>query len=239
MESVKEWIGFLANIVGALGIVFFFYDYSKDRNEERKAIKYKKEKEKQDFLLTRKFIFQNAISRINLSKSEDTEDKMAQLLYEDNYQEDDYKFVAVEDSLLDIKMHVRESIETKEITHLYVMPEGITSELSNELVSNYVERIDSIEKVIKKMCEYLFEESLKYTSMNNNSDIVELLDEIYSIKSEVEKRSIEVNDLALNEDSKIEFLLNKTGELKEQFNKALVEGVADNNKISTEKSSVS
>lgn len=239
MEGVRGCIEFLANIVGALGIVFFLYEFSKDRKEAQKKLKEDEQKvieladlENKDFILTRKFIYQNAIARINLRKNPDTFEKLGQLLYGEFYdenhtnQEDDVKFVAIEDALLEIKNEVLKSLKDKEIYYLNVVPE-IVDEESNVKVSGYIKRINRIENIIQEICSYLFEESLKYKSSNNTPKTLEMLDDIYSIKSEVDKRSIEQNDLYMTEDSKIEFLIHITRELKKQFNNALAETDTD------------
>ena len=233
MENVKEWVEFLANVVGTLGILFFLYEFYIDRkeakkeleNEKKEAIKREKQ-ENRDFLIVRKFIFQNALARVDLSKNADTLEKLEQLLFgefndQDNSSQGDViKFDAITDALLEINDEVLISLHNKEIRYLNVIP-VLEDDESNSIVAEYIERINQIEKIIQEICDYLFEESLKYRSLNNNSKILKIFDDIYSIKSDVDKRSLEQNDLYTTEDSKIMFLINKTYELKNQFISAL------------------
>ncbi len=52
----------------------------------------------------------------------------------------------------------------------------------------------------------------------NNSEIVKLLNKIYLIKYEVDKRSMEANDLSVDKNGKIEFLRKVNEKMKQEFN---------------------
>lgn len=234
MEGVRGWIEFLANIVGALGIVFFLYEFSKDRKDAKKLRekensdkKKRKQQEDKDFVLTRKFIYQNALAKIDLSKDEFISEKLIDVMYgnESNnfsiYPTEDIKLVAIEDSLADLKDEILGSLSIEELEYPFVFPDGTVDKQHNEIIIEYMNRINSIEKIIQEICDTLFEESLKYRNFYNNTDIIEMLDYIYTIKAKVDKRSLEENYLLLDENSKIEFLINKTKELRRKFNEAL------------------
>lgn len=234
MEGVRGCIEFLANIVGALGIVFFLYEFSKDRKEAQEKLKDEEQRikdqvklEKRDFKLTRKFIYQNALARIDLSKEEFISGKLIDVMYgnESNnfsiYPNEDIKLVAIKDSLANLKDEILSSLSIEELEYPFVFPDGTVEEQHNETIKEYMNRINSVEKIIQEICNTLFEESLKYRNFYNNTDIIDMLDKIYTIKAEVDKRSLEENYLLLDENSKIEFLISKTKELTENFNEAL------------------
>lgn len=234
MEGVRGCIEFLANIVRALGIVFFLYEFSKDRKEAQEKLKDEEQRikdqvklEKRDFKLTRKFIYQNALARIDLSKEEFISGKLIDVMYgnESNnfsiYPNEDIKLVAIKDSLANLKDEILSSLSIEELEYPFVFPDGTVEEQHNETIKEYMNRINSVEKIIQEICNTLFEESLKYRNFYNNTDIIDMLDKIYTIKAEVDKRSLEENYLLLDENSKIEFLISKTKELTENFNEAL------------------
>lgn len=136
MDEIRIWIEFLANIAGACGLLFFLYDYRKDKKEEKSKI----DEMEKNTKLAISVILNRALLKWNVDDYDDAIGKIDELVKEDGYSEKDFKLAVIKDLLLEI----------------------IRNKDDYEDQGSYISRVKDIESAVKQLCNLVMEQAAIY-----------------------------------------------------------------------------